>query len=226
MLKRVKRFKVNSSSEGNNSSPIVIVHLVVRQFAELLVQSLMLKVKRFRIINLPLLSVIFVDIAKNKGGTSYVSLAVALYILGLFMILLELVVPHGITGFLGVAGILGGIILSIFTAPPIYTVIMGAFTVIVLPLLFYLVYKKMQLIGGLKEKQGDYSSTVSSDYNHLVGKQGIALSILRPSGIVLIDNKKVDAVSERDVIEKGEKVTVVKVEGIRIVVRKLTTNNQ
>ncbi len=182
----------------------------------------MLKNLMFRIRNAQLLTVVFVDVANQKGGTSYASLAVALYILGLFMILLELVVPHGITGFLGVVGILGGIGLSIFTAPPIYAVIMGIFTVIVLPLLFYLVYKKMQLMGGLQEKQGDYSSTVSYDYNYLIGKQGIALSMLRPSGIVLIDNKKVDAVSERDVIKKDEKVEVVKVEGIRIVVRKVS----
>jgi membrane-bound ClpP family serine protease len=37
----------------------------------------------------------------------------------------------------------------------------------------------------------------------------------------LIDNKKIDAISERDVIEKGTQVEVVKVEGINIVVRKV-----
>lgn len=167
----------------------------------------------------------FVDVAKTGEKASYTSLAVVLYILGLLMILLELVVPHGITGFLGVAGILGGIIVSFYTAPPIYTIVMGAFTAVALPLSFYLVYKKMQLQGGLKEKQGDYSSTVSDDYSHLIGKQGVAVSVLRPSGIVLIGNKKIDAVSERDVIEKDEKIEVVKVEGIRIVVKKLKISN-
>lgn len=176
--------------------------------------------KSNKVRDLTLLSLVLSNTAKANDQISYTSLAVVLYILGLFMILVELVVPHGITGFLGALGIIGAIVLSIFTSPPIYPTMMGGFTVLVIPLLFYLVYKKMQLHGALRPKQGDYSSTVSADYSNLIGKRGIAVTVLRPSGIVLIDNKKVDAVCERDVIEKNEKVEVVKVEGIRIVVRK------
>lgn len=164
--------------------------------------------------------------ANATEQASYTSLAILLYILGLFMVLLELVVPHGMSGFLGAIGIVGGIILSLFTSPPIYPIIMSGITVVVIPVCFYLIYKKIQLKGGLEPKEGAYASTLAQDYANLVGKQGVAVTVLRPSGIVLIDNKKIDAVCERDIIEKGEKVVVVKVEGIRIVVRRAEEKNQ
>lgn len=43
---------------------------------------------------------------------------------------------------------------------------------------------------------------------------------LRPSGSVKIDNDILDVVSEGSYINKGEKIRVVKIEGIRIIVRK------
>ena len=43
--------------------------------------------------------------------------------------------------------------------------------------------------------------------------------MLRPSGTALIDGERLDVVSEGDFVEPGQKVRVVKVEGLRIVVR-------
>ncbi len=158
------------------------------------------------------------DINKEQSN---LYLALAIYLLGLLFIIIEVIVPHGVTGFLGIIGILSGIVLVYLTGPPSYSIYLGIFTVIALPSFFYLVYKKMQLKGGLQPSSADYSSTVADDYINLIGQKGIALTPLRPSGLVLIDNKKVDAVSERDIIEKGETVVVSKVEGIRIVVKKI-----
>lgn len=163
----------------------------------------------------------FVNTTKiGDKGQSNLSLAIVIYILGLLFIILEVIIPHGITGFLGILGVLSGIAYAYLSGHTLYSIYMGAFTVIVLPLIFYLLYKKMQLKGGLQQGSADYSSTVIDKYINLIGKKGITLTTLRPSGLVLIDNKKVDAVSERGVIEKGETVVVSKVEGIRIVVRK------
>ncbi|MFN7181921.1 MAG: NfeD family protein [Planctomycetota bacterium] len=148
-------------------------------------------------------------------------LAIAIYLIGILLLIVEVIAPHGITGFLGIVGVLGGIILAYFSGSPLYSLYLGAFTVVALPLFFYLVYKKMQLQGGLEQSMADYTSTLTENYSNLIGKKGIAITVLRPSGIVLIDNKKVDAVSERDVIEKGQSVVVVRVEGIRIIVRKI-----
>jgi membrane-bound serine protease (ClpP class) len=52
----------------------------------------------------------------------------------------------------------------------------------------------------------------------VTGKEGIALTHLRPSGSAMIDNKKYDVVSSGAFIEKGRQITVVAVDGNRIVV--------
>jgi membrane-bound serine protease (ClpP class) len=165
----------------------------------------------------------FIDTAKVQDKkSSYFELAIALYLLGIFFILFEVISPHGFTGFLGILGVVGGLVMSFLYGPPVYSVALGIFTVVGMPVIFYLIYKKMQLKGGLAEKQASYLTALTNEEEKLIGKQGIALTTLRPSGIVLIENKKVDAVSERDIIEKNEKVEVVKVEGIRVVVRKVS----
>ncbi len=54
---------------------------------------------------------------------------------------------------------------------------------------------------------------------HLVGKRGTARGLMLPSGIVLIDNRPYDAVSEGVTIEAGQNVLVVAVSTQRLVVR-------
>jgi membrane-bound serine protease (ClpP class) len=55
----------------------------------------------------------------------------------------------------------------------------------------------------------------------LVGREGVALTDLRPSGTVLIGEERVDAVSESEWIEDGTDIKVVSSEGYRHVVRPL-----
>jgi membrane-bound serine protease (ClpP class) len=47
----------------------------------------------------------------------------------------------------------------------------------------------------------------------------VAQSNLRPSGLALIDGKRIDVVTEGPMIERGTPVKVVAVEGMRVVVR-------
>lgn len=55
----------------------------------------------------------------------------------------------------------------------------------------------------------------------LIGKQGVVEAVLRPSGKVLIDGEVYDATSERNYLEKGEKVVVYKVEANQLFVKKV-----
>ena len=55
----------------------------------------------------------------------------------------------------------------------------------------------------------------------LVGREGVAQTVLRPSGMALLDGKRLDVVAESGVIGPGSAVKVVAVEGTRIVVQKL-----
>ena len=54
----------------------------------------------------------------------------------------------------------------------------------------------------------------------MLGLEGEAITLLRPAGTIQIGDKRVDAVSEGEYIERGSRVKVITVEGGRVVVRK------
>jgi len=61
------------------------------------------------------------------------------------------------------------------------------------------------------------STPVLSD---MVGKEGTAATVLRPSGKVIIDSEYYDGISESGFIEQGETVTVVRFENAQVYVEK------
>lgn len=63
--------------------------------------------------------------------------------------------------------------------------------------------------------------TVDEGPRPAVGQQGVALTALRPSGIVEIEGERVDALSEGGYIAAGTPVEVRAVEGRRVVVREI-----
>ena len=78
--------------------------------------------------------------------------------------------------------------------------------------------EKIILTNTSSSEQGFVSSV---DYSRYLHKEGIALTELRPSGSVKIDDDVLDVISEGSYISKGEKIRVVKIEGMRIIVRKI-----
>lgn len=63
------------------------------------------------------------------------------------------------------------------------------------------------------------SGNIGTDRPELLERTGTALTPLRPSGTVLIEGKRVDVVTEGQMIEPGTPVRVIAVEGLRVVVR-------
>jgi len=53
----------------------------------------------------------------------------------------------------------------------------------------------------------------------LVGREGVAQTVLRPSGMAVIDGHRLDVAAESGMIAPGTPIKVVAVEGTRIVVR-------
>lgn len=79
-------------------------------------------------------------------------------------------------------------------------------------------WQKVTLRDSLTGQKGFKSS--AADLSCYAGKEGMAVSVLRPSGKVNIEGHLLDAVSRGDFIEKGEKVVVIKAEGSYLVVKK------
>ena len=158
---------------------------------------------------------------------------IILFVVGLILIGLEIfVVPgFGITGISGIFLVVSGLILSLlnnvnFDFKPIHPAdsskailtVIGGLT-LGFGLIIYLsnkigskgLFKKLALETTLENKEGYVG--VSLEANKLLGKTGIASTVLRPSGKVKIDEKVYDAVSVNGVfIEKGTQIVVVRYE--------------
>jgi len=98
----------------------------------------------------------------------------------------------------------------------------GAFAALVGSAVLAVVLVRIVLKTGTVKAIGlDYNekgATSARDYSPIVGKQGKALSDLRPSGIIVIEGKRYDVVTDGEYIEADSDVIVNKVEGARIIV--------
>jgi len=65
----------------------------------------------------------------------------------------------------------------------------------------------------------------ADELSRFVGKTTTAESVLRPSGTVRIDGKRIVAQAESGMIEKGQKVKVVRATGTNVVVRRVETES-
>jgi membrane-bound serine protease (ClpP class) len=70
----------------------------------------------------------------------------------------------------------------------------------------------------------DFGYVAQYDKKDLIGQEGITKTPLRPSGIALINDKRIDVVTKGEYIDKEKYVEVIEVSGNRIVVRKIQSN--
>ena len=150
--------------------------------------------------------------------------------IGFVAIFLELFVPAA--GVIGAAGIISMIVATVlawvYHGRAAGTVLLAC-VLLGIPFVLWIGFKvfprsfvgKRLILGESQRKESGYTSYTSERYDDLTGKQGIALTTLRPSGMVKIEEKKYSVVTHGELIEKDERVRVVKVEGSRIVVRKV-----
>jgi len=69
------------------------------------------------------------------------------------------------------------------------------------------------------------AGSVNPETHGLVGKIGTAMTVLRPSGKIMMDNEMYDAVSNQGFIEAGREVKVVKFENMQLYVEEFIIHN-
>jgi membrane-bound serine protease (ClpP class) len=143
---------------------------------------------------------------------------IALLAIGYLLLAAELFVPGGILGTLGVVAVLWGCYLA-FDQGVAWgagaVLLSAAVTLVSVRAFFASRAGKRLVLGDVGSK-----SWKSSDEGlaHLVGQTGVTLSTLRPAGLAEIDGERIDVVSDSEFLDRGQRVTVVEVEGNRVVV--------
>ena len=172
---------------------------------------------------------------------------IILFIVGVILIAVEIfAIPgFGVTGIAGIVLVITGLTLSMvgnigFNFGPVdFERIISAFFIVIISIflsivLSYFLTKRLfsqnRFFGSLalETVQSAAEGFTSSDkaYREMLGRTGVAHSILRPSGKVRIGEDVYDATALTGYIEKGDAIEVVKYETTQLFVRKITTENK
>jgi len=153
-------------------------------------------------------------------------ISVILFVAGVILMILELFVVGAILGIIGALMVFSSFLLigediskmAVFLAISLTLALMEWIVMVkffgkTIPLF------KNVILTDSTSKEAGYSS--HDDRSHLVGKTALTVTPLRPSGIITFEEKRIDAVSEGAFIDKDREVSIILVEGTRVVVRAL-----
>lgn len=153
-----------------------------------------------------------------------------LFGVGAILLLVEVFSPSfGIFGVIGIGAMIGSLVMSSFST--INILMSVGIAVILTAVASVLFFKYVGYSGPMKRVIFTDSTTTELGYvsnvnrNELMGEIGETLTILRPSGTAVLNNERLDVVSEGGYIGQGKKVKVISVAGSRIVVREVTEEN-
>ena len=145
-------------------------------------------------------------------------------IIGLGLMIAEMFTPGlGLMGTFGIIALIAAIVLSahslldaIFTLAIIFVVLFIAGFIV------YRSFTKGRLANSsiVLSDRIDSAST-SLDNAEIRGKEGITTTALRPSGNAEIDGKRYDVVTSGEFIQKDTRITVERIDGLKILVKKV-----
>jgi membrane-bound serine protease (ClpP class) len=159
---------------------------------------------------------------------------------GLALLVLEIFVTpgFGLAGALGIVAILAALVMSLVGGGATAAFWLTAAARVILSLVFALigallllrflprlpVGRTLVLEDALSSAKG-YSSAPEEE-RRLVGRTGRTTSPLHPSGFAEIDGERIDVIAEGEHVDTGAQVRVVRVDGNRVVVRRLPNTNE
>lgn len=157
---------------------------------------------------------------------SMIGLVVALIIAAMVFFLLEILTPmFGVLAALGLAA-LGGAIWAAFYIDRVFGLVMLVLAIVWIPTYLTLVVRVLprtplgkRLFLQRARKAGGEAAPEAEKYESLIGAEGVAATLLRPSGAVRIDGQRIIAVAEQGVIQKGTPIRVVRAAGTNVIVR-------
>ena len=154
------------------------------------------------------------------------ALAIILFIGGILLVIIELFIIGAIIGIIGTVCI---IISFLLIGDNIMMMTLFVSICLIVALIEWVIIvkffkKRIPLLQQVvlhdsTNKEAGYTS--HDDRSYLVGQVAVCLTDLRPSGIIVHNDKRIDAVSEGAFIKKDTSVKITEVEGTRVLVKTL-----
>ena len=143
---------------------------------------------------------------------------------GLTLLGAEIFVPGGILGTIGGFSLVGAIITGFKAFPGYGTYIaVGIIVLAGVAIAAWIKFFPKTPLGRKMTVSNDLASAkgTESGLNDLIGKEGEAVSELRPAGFAMIDNRRVDVLTQGEMISRGERIQVIDIEANRVIVSKV-----
>ncbi|AME09258.1 MULTISPECIES: NfeD family protein [Gemella] len=181
--------------------------------------------KKFNLYGIISILSLAVYIALHSYNTDINIFVLVMFLSGIALVVLEMFVPGGIIGTIGIITLISAII-YINNATYSVTFIMVIAIILFIGLYIFnrhILNKKLVFLNALVLKD---AITTKDGYvamesrAELLGKSLVAYTDLRPAGTAVLNDEKFDVVTDGDFIKKGDIIEVTHVEGMRIVVRK------
>lgn len=148
-------------------------------------------------------------------------------IVGLVMLLIEMFTPGvGIAGVTGIISLIAVAVMQFGWGNSRVAFYIIAITLLVIILGMIWLVRSLQK-GKLSksflvlnaQSDGESVPEISNAKQSLIGKSGVTITPLRPSGMAEIEGKRVDVLTAGAFIERGRTVVVIKAEGMHILVK-------
>jgi membrane-bound serine protease (ClpP class) len=149
---------------------------------------------------------------------------IGLCVLGFILLVLELFVfpGFGVSGILGLMGILGGVVyaaskLGLWIGVAVFFV---SFIFAIFAIQRATTGRSLLWLQNSRTSPGRITTTVKS-VHHLpeIGQNGVSLTPLHPSGVVIIDEQRYDVIIDGPIVDTGVAVEVVELIGNVVKVR-------
>ena len=174
-------------------------------------------------------------------GSSYIlnlasALDIILFVAGIVLLALEIfVIPgFGVTGISGIILIFVSLFLALTPNGPFFNyenisiaiiqltgAIVGALILIFLLAKFLPKTNAFNRLILANEEKADQGFVSYPSEKELLGAEGVALTTLRPAGTAEFNGKRVDVVADWEYVERGKRIKVLRVEGIKVVVKEV-----
>lgn len=152
-------------------------------------------------------------------------LPVILQLIGIVVVIAEIILPSG--GILSIlaTGLFGYSLYVVFTS--VSAAAGSVFVVadlILIPILIYFGIKflaRSPVTLRTQLSKADGVTSQSAEQNQYLGNKGRSVTDLRPSGVALFNDERIDVVTRGEYIEKQQEIVVIAVKGNQIIVKQV-----
>lgn len=153
---------------------------------------------------------------------------IVLFLVAMALIVAEICTPtFGVLGIVAVGCVVWAVYLS-YTINGLFAVVLAIVAMIGLPVYTVIAVRvlpktplgKRLRLPSLKVEPGQ-ATPESETLQKFVGRVTTAETVLRPSGMIRVDDMRIVAEAERGMIDKGDKIEIIRALGNRVVVRRI-----